>query len=121
MSRASALTFVVFLALGLAGALYFGWVVSPVEYVDTAPFSLHQSYKDDYILMIAAVYSGDGDLDAARARLTALGFDDPGPAGAAAAQRLIAAGGPEADLRRIVRLAADFGVTTPEMQPYLPP
>jgi len=121
MSRASVLTFVVFLALGLAGGLYFGWVVSPVEYVDTAPFSLHQSYKDDYILMIAAVYSGDGDLDAARARLTALGFDDPGPAGAAAAQRLIAAGGPEADLRRIVRLAADFGVTTPEMQPYLPP
>src|SRR3989304_4467866 len=119
MSRTSALPFVVFLAPGLAGGLYFGWVVSPVEYVDTAPFSLHQSYKDDYILMVAAAYSGDGDLDAARARLTALGFGAPRPP--PAAQRLTPAGGPEADLRRIVRLAADFGVTTPEMQPYLLP
>ncbi len=119
MSRASLVTLVICLALGLGAGLYIGWVVSPVQYVDTAPASLSQTYKDDYVLMIAAIYSENGDLAAARTRLAALGFDDPGPAVAAAARRFIAAQKPDADLRRLARLAAAFNATTPEMQPYL--
>jgi hypothetical protein len=121
MSRASLVTLVVCLALGLGAGLYIGWVVSPVQYVDTAPASLSQTYKDDYVLMIATIYSENGDLAAARARLAALGFADPGPAVAAAAHRLIAAQKPDADLRRLARLAAALNATTPEMQPYLLP
>jgi len=120
MSRASLVTLIFSLALGLGAGLYIGWVVSPVQYVDTDPASLSQTYKDDYILMIAAVYSQNGDLAAARARLAALDFADPGAAVAAAAHRFIAAQKPEADLRRVARLAAAFNATTPEMQPYLP-
>ena len=120
MSRASLVTLVICLALGLGAGLYIGWVAAPVQYVDTGPASLSQTYKDDYVLMIAAIYSGNGDLAAARAGLAALGFDDPGLAVAAAAHRLIAAQKPDADLRRLARLAAAFHATTPEMQPYLP-
>ena len=65
MSRASLVTLVVCLALGLGAGLYIGWVVAPVQYVDTAPASLSQTYKDDYVLMIAAIYSENGDLAAA--------------------------------------------------------
>ncbi len=119
MSRASLVTLIISVALGLGAGLYIGWVVSPVQYVDTDPASLSQTYKDDYILMIAAVYSETGDLAAARARLAELGFADPGPAVAAAAHRFIAAQEPEADLRRLARLAAVLNATTPEMQPYL--
>ena len=57
MSRASLVTLIFSLALGLGADLYIGWVISPVQYVDTDPASLSQTYKDDYILMIAAVYS----------------------------------------------------------------
>jgi hypothetical protein len=121
MSRASLVTLVGCLALGLGAGLYIGWVVAPVQYVDTDPASLSQTYKDDYVLMIATLYSENGDLAAARARLAALGFADPGPAVAAAAHRLIAAQKPDADLRRLARLAAGFNATTPEMQPYLLP
>jgi len=39
----------------------------------------------------------------------------------AAARRFVAAQKPEADLRRVARLAAAFNATTPEMQPYLLP
>ena len=123
MSRASLVTLVICLALGLGAGLYIGWVAAPVQYVDTAPASLSQTYKDDYVLMIATIYSGNGDLAAVRARLAALGFDDPGPAVAAATHRFIAAEKPDADLRRLARLArlaAAFNATTPEMQPYLP-
>jgi hypothetical protein len=120
MSRASAIIFGLGLATGLGLSLYLGLVLSPVEYVDTHPASLHQAYKDDYILMIAAVYARDEDIAAARDVLAALGFEDAGRAVAEAAQRFIAARQPEADLRRLARLAAAFEAVTPEMQPYLP-
>jgi hypothetical protein len=71
--RASARRALVFtglaLALGLGGGLYYGWVLAPVQYVDADPASLHEAFKDDYVLMIATAYAGDGDLDAARAQL----------------------------------------------------
>jgi hypothetical protein len=131
MSRASLLILLISAALGLAAGLYIGWVVSPVKYVDTAPASLSQAYKDDYVLMIATLYSENGDLAAARARLAALGFADPGTGVAATAHRFIsppkrsgagiATQKPEADLRRLARLAAALNATTPEMQPYLSP
>ena len=92
MSRASLVTLVICLALGLGAGLYIGWVAAPVQYVDTGPASLSQTYKDDYVLMIAAIYSGNGDLAAARARLAALGFDDPGPAVAAGGRRALGEG-----------------------------
>ncbi len=120
MSRASLVTLIISVALGLSAGLYIGWVVSPVQYVDTDPASLSQAYKDDYVLMIATIYAENGDLTAARARLAALGFADPGAGVAAAARRFIAAPRPEADLRRLARLAAAFNATTPEMLRYLP-
>lgn len=60
----------------LLGALY-GWLVSPVEYVDTAPDSLKEDYKADYVLMVAESYHADGDLSLAQQRLSVLGNDPP--------------------------------------------
>jgi hypothetical protein len=121
MSRAASLAFLLCLALGVSVGLYLGWVASPVTYVDTELPALSQAYKDDYILMTATIFAQDANLRAAETRLTRLGLgENPGPAVAAAAGRLIAAHQPEADLRRIVKLAVTLGEITPEMQPYLP-
>ena len=60
----------------LLGALY-GWLVNPVEYVDTAPDSLREDYKADYVLMVAESFRADGDLSLAQRRLLALGDDPP--------------------------------------------
>ncbi len=120
MSRGAVFTFFLTLALGLGLGLYIGWVAAPLQYVNTAPDSLNQAAKDDLILMAATVYAADGQLEAARARLAALGYDDPGPAAAAAAQRALAAGAPEPDLRRLAGLASAFGALPPELQPYQP-
>lgn len=94
------------LAAGIAVGLYIGWVAAPVEYVDAGPDSLHSSFKDDYILMIATAYAGDGDLPAARAALTALALPDPAAAVQAAQARLAASGLPAADQERLAALAA---------------
>jgi len=108
------------LALGLGAGLLYAWGIRPAQYADTNPASLRADYKADYIQLVAQSFVVDGDIDRARARLAALGFDDPGPAVAAAARRFIAAQKPEADLRRLARLAAAFNATTPEMLRYLP-
>jgi hypothetical protein len=120
MSRVSAVILLIGVVLGLGLGVYYGWVVSPVQYADTDPTSLRQSYKDDYILMTADIYSLDGDLAAARTRLDKLAVKDPGSAVADATGRFIKAQLPAADLRHLVQLAIAFKDVTPEMQPYLP-
>lgn len=65
------------LVIGLAVGLIYGWVLRPVEYVDTAPDTLREDYRTDYVLMVAEAYAGDGDLDLAQIRLAALGPQPP--------------------------------------------
>jgi hypothetical protein len=54
-------------------ALIFGWLIRPVEYIDTTPDSLRIDFRTDYVLMVAESYSADQDLDLAQFRLAALG------------------------------------------------
>lgn len=68
--------FVVF-ALSLAGGLFYGWRVDPVEYINTAPDSLHPDYKADYVLMVAEAYLEEQDLTLAVRRLAILGDQSP--------------------------------------------
>jgi hypothetical protein len=69
--------FVIGAAIGLAAGMIYGWILNPVEYVDTTPGSLREDYRTDYILMVAEAYAGDGDLGLAQVRLAALGPEPP--------------------------------------------
>ena len=97
------------LALGAAAGLVYSWVVSPVRYSDTAPYSLAPAYKDTYRLLVAASYGASGDLERARARLALLADPDPVRALAAQAQQAVAAGGLSAEARQLALLAAALG------------
>jgi hypothetical protein len=112
MSRTTLLLILAGLAAGVGLGLYIGWVAAPVQYVDTGPNTLQRTVKDDYVLMIATAYAGDGDLAGARAQLNSLGFADPVAAISAASQRLAAAGLPEADQQRLAALAQALGAAT---------
>ena len=105
MSRPNLLAWALWLVIGVGLGLYGGWVLAPVEYVDTAPDSLQQVYKDDYILMLATAYAGDSDLVAARTGLAGLGLPETPDTVGAAAERLAAAGYPAQDLDRLATLA----------------
>ncbi|MCC6189249.1 MAG: hypothetical protein IT318_09445 [Anaerolineales bacterium] len=96
------------LLAGLGAGLYLGWVALPQPAVEADPSSLHPAFKDDYILMIATAYAGDGDLPAAQTQIASLGFGDPTAAVEAAAARLSAGGLPASDQDRLARLAADL-------------
>ncbi len=57
------------IAIGLAVGLYYGWVLSPVEYVDTVPNSLRDDYQADYVLMVAEIFQIEHDPHLAVQRL----------------------------------------------------
>jgi hypothetical protein len=69
--------FILAILVGAAAGMLYGWVISPVEYVDTTPQTLRVDYKSDYVLMVAEAYSTERDLAIAVTRLAALGSDMP--------------------------------------------
>jgi hypothetical protein len=100
------LKFLIALALGVAAGLVYGWVISPVQYVDTAPESLRADYRADYVLMVAEVYHSDQDLDAAARRLTIFGSTPPAGIAMQALTYAFQNNFPETDLRLLQELSA---------------
>lgn len=99
------------LILGIGLGIFYSWVISPLKYVDTAPFSLRADFKDQYRSMVALAFAADGDAGRAQVRLALLkDADQPGTL-AAQAQRLVAAGSSPAEARALAQLAAELNQT----------
>jgi len=69
--------FVLAILAGIALGLLYGWVINPVQYVETSPDTLRADYKTDYVLMVAEAYHAEGDLSLAVRRLAILGNTAP--------------------------------------------
>lgn len=65
------------LAVGMGIGLILGWVIWSVDYHNARMADLSPAYKDDYIRMISAAYSLDGDAGSAQKRLSSLHLIDP--------------------------------------------
>lgn len=65
--------FLLGLALGLIIGLLYGWILQPVEYVDTAPNALREDFRSDYVLAIAETYRAHQDISEAQIFLGTLG------------------------------------------------
>ena len=63
------------LIIGFVIALYFAWMVEPVNYVAAGPYRLSDEYKTEYILLISQSYAADNNWDRALIRLE--GLNDP--------------------------------------------
>jgi len=101
--------FLLGLVIGLGGALYYAWVISPVVYVDASPSRFSETHKEEYIHLVSESYAADGDWLRASERLAAL--DDP-----ALPQRLNAQletylreQRPAADIEHLAQLAQQVG------------
>ncbi len=69
--------FFIAILVGIALGLLYGWMLNPIEYVDTAPDTLRVDYKTDYVLMVAETFHLDGNLQKAEQRLALLGSASP--------------------------------------------
>ena len=102
------LRFLIGLVLGLVLGLGYAWRIQPVAYYDTAPDSLRQDYRVDYVLMVAQSYQGEGDLRLALLRLAALGPQPPVEIVQDAAAYAEANGFGQVDREALRRLADDL-------------
>jgi len=69
--------FAISILIGFSFGLYLGWQIKPLPYRDVALSSMRSDYKADYTLMVAEIYSHDGDISKAAERLQALGHETP--------------------------------------------
>lgn len=103
--------------MGIALGIVVGWWLWPITYTNTSPASLRQDHRDDYVLMTAASYQLDQDLDAARARLVILDSQDPAAPVLELNEKLVIEGGSEDDIARLSELARALGVTESSLAP----
>jgi hypothetical protein len=106
------------LLIGLALGFVLGWWVVPVGARDT-PATLRPDYVRDYVLMVAAAYSVDGDLARAEARLQLLDPGTPAAPVVSLAEGLIVEGGDVKLVIRLARLAQALGSTPRTLQPFV--
>lgn len=99
--------------IGIALGLVYGWVIDPVEFVDTTPETLRADYRADYVLMVAEAYHREQDPDRAARRLGILGSQPPAGIASEALQTGRASGYTAADLALLDEL-------TRAMQAYQP-
>jgi hypothetical protein len=102
------------LIIGISAGLFYAWVISSVEYIDTAPVSLRLDQKDAYRSLVAAAYASTGDAARAQARLTrALGDENPQTALAEQAGRMAQNGAPQWEIDQINALASALAAGLP--------
>ena len=106
------------LAIGIGLGLAIGWVFWPTQFTDANPAVLDDTYRRDYVLLIADGYALDNNLAAAQQRVDELGEDGP-QFMLSVLIDMILRQQDEATIRRLARLANDMGQYTPAMAPYL--
>jgi len=77
MSLLRWLFFVLSIAVGVGLGLYYGWVISPLQYVDTTPSTLRADFRADYTLMVAETFQHDQNIETAARHLAILGSQAP--------------------------------------------
>lgn len=122
MDRFKPLIFILIgLAIGASLGLYLGWVAWPTEFSGATPTLLDESYRKDYVVMIATTYAQDGDFLAAQQRVESLGVNGEGEQFLLdVTLTMILQADNEDDIRHVVRLASDLELYSPAMEPYLP-
>ena len=108
--------FLIVIAIGAAGGLLYGWVLNPVEYVDTAPDSLRFDYKADYVLMVAEAYQVENSLGLAARRLALLGAEPPSVIAEQSYKDAAQIGYPAADLMLMQKLVEDISNWNPSQE-----
>lgn len=105
--------------LGFALTLTYAWFLNP-PMPPATPADLDPVEKERYIVLVAAAYRHDGNLEKASHRLAELKDKDIADTVVAQAERYIAAGADVRDIRSLVSLAAALGKRDAALAVYLP-
>jgi hypothetical protein len=98
-------------AAGLAGGLYYTWMLDPLAPHDVPPDSLFIEDKFTYLTLIGDVYGCEGDLARATDRLAELDVAADGMVLADLVEQYLDRGGRPEDVRNLAQLAKDLGAS----------
>ncbi len=99
--------------VGIAGGLFYGWIINPVDFVDTTPASLRADYRTDYVLMVAESYHAAQDDALARQRLALLGSESPVAIAQAALQAAVQSDYASSDITLLQELTRALQASAP--------
>jgi hypothetical protein len=97
------------LVIGLAGGLYYAWIVAPVVYFDASPARFSQPYKEEYIYLVSQSFAVEGDWTRAQQRLAALDDPDVGQVVATLLEAYLREQKPAEDIENLAQLAQRLG------------
>ena len=108
------------LIIGLAGSLYYAWIVSPVIYTDASPARFTESYKAEYIFLVSQSLAVNGDWEQAQQRLAAL--DDPALSQTVTdlLNSYVVQQRPPEEIRNLAILAQQLGASAPAVALFAP-
>jgi hypothetical protein len=106
--------------IGLAGSLYYAWIVSPVIYTDASPARFSNSHKAEYIFLVSQSLAVNGDWAQAQQRLAAL--DDPALVQTVTdlLNRYVIEQRSPAEIRNLAILAQQLGAAAPAVALFAP-
>jgi hypothetical protein len=107
------------LVVGLSLSLTYTWVLDPPSLTFTKPALLNLHDKELYAVLIAAVYSVDGNLERAKARLARLEDASVDNAIISMAEHYVIEGRDVRDVRALARLADALGQTSAVVRPFM--
>jgi hypothetical protein len=112
--------FLLGLIIGLAGSLYYAWIVSPIVYTDASPARFTESYKAEYIFLVSQSLAVNGDWAQAQQRLAAL--DDPALTQTVTdlLNSYVVQQRPPAEIRNLAVLAQQLGAAAPAVALFAP-
>ncbi len=111
MKRTELLLVVLAAVLGLAGGLWFSWMVVPSGSAGSQPDGLGSGDRGLYLALIGDLYAYDGNLARAESRLGALSVAADGPALARVVEAHLESGGRLEKVRNLARLAEALGAS----------
>jgi hypothetical protein len=99
------------LVIGIAGGLYYGWYLNPVDWVNIGPDKLNAEDQQEYILLVAEAYQQDQEIARASARLAALDTRDIAELVSLQADEALLRGDDPNEIRALTTLAEALGAS----------
>jgi hypothetical protein len=108
------------LILGLAGALYYAWIINPVVLIEASPARFSPEYKAEYILLVSQSFAVDGDLARAEQRLSALAEANAGQVVADLLEQFVRERRPSTQITSLATLAQKLGAESQAIALFAP-
>jgi hypothetical protein len=108
------------LLIGVAGSLYYTWIVDPVIYVDASPARLRADFKAEYIFLVGQSFVADEDWPRAQRRLDLLADPGIGQTITTLLEQTLRRGDSAERARSLALLAAQLGETGPAVAIFAP-